>query len=358
MYENVTYEVILDRMLNRISDKFDKREGSVIWDACSPAAIEFQILYLELERLIQEAYADTASREFLILRCKERGITPHEATNSVLKGVFSPADIEVIGKRFNVSHLNYIVKEKITDGIYKVECETPGIIGNQYLGNMIPIEYIDGLEKAELTEVLIPGEDEENTEALRKRYFDSFSEKAFGGNRRDYIEKTNAIAGVGSTKVTRAQTPGGNVILTIIDSDYNAASDALIASVQEIIDPLQNSGEGYGLAPIGHNVIVESAKTVNIDVNAEVTFETGYGWDNLQTSVKFVISNYLAELRGEWGNTDSLVVRVSQIETRLLSINGIIDVENLTINGVSKNIVLGEYDIPVIGEVCAVDKGS
>ena len=93
--------------------------------------------------------------------------------------------------------------EKIADGEYQVQCETPGIVGNQQLGTMIPIEYIEGLETAELTGVLIPGEDEEDTEDLRKRYFDSFNEKAFGGNVQDYLEKTNAIPGVGSTKVTR-----------------------------------------------------------------------------------------------------------------------------------------------------------
>ena len=84
-----------------------------------------------------------------------------------------------------------------------MQCETPGIVGNQQLGTMIPIEYIQGLETAELTDVLIPGEDEEDTEDLRTRYFDSFNEKSFGGNVQDYLEKTNAIPGVGSTKVTR-----------------------------------------------------------------------------------------------------------------------------------------------------------
>ena len=29
MYENTTYEMIRDRMLARVPDKFDKREGSV-----------------------------------------------------------------------------------------------------------------------------------------------------------------------------------------------------------------------------------------------------------------------------------------------------------------------------------------
>ena len=40
----------------------------------------------------------------------------------------------------------------------------------------------------ELTEILIPGEDAEETEDLRERYFNSFGDTAFGGNMRDYLE--------------------------------------------------------------------------------------------------------------------------------------------------------------------------
>lgn len=64
MYEDITYEKILDRMLARVPDKLDKREGSVIWDTHSPTAIELQVLYIELDRILREAYGDTASRDF------------------------------------------------------------------------------------------------------------------------------------------------------------------------------------------------------------------------------------------------------------------------------------------------------
>lgn len=80
---NVTYEEILDRMLAHVDDKFDKREGSVIFDTHSPTALELQLLYVELNTILSEAYGDTASREYLIKRCAERGITPHEATHAV-----------------------------------------------------------------------------------------------------------------------------------------------------------------------------------------------------------------------------------------------------------------------------------
>lgn len=37
MFEHVTYDEILNRMMSRVSSKLDKREGSVIWDAHSPS---------------------------------------------------------------------------------------------------------------------------------------------------------------------------------------------------------------------------------------------------------------------------------------------------------------------------------
>lgn len=394
MYD-VTYNEILERMLSRVNDKFDKREGSVIFDTHSPTAIELQLLYIELNTLISEAYGDTASREFLILRCKERGITPDPATNAILRGVFTPSNIDVIGKRFNIGTMNYVVLREATDsgGGYEVQCETPGIIGNQYLGQMIPIEYIDGLETATLTEILIPGEDEEDTEVLRDRYFASFEEKAFGGNRKDYIAKTNAIPGVGSTKVTRVWngdispasmipneavrgwyetslsslpsdvqswitavytaakdlklTTGGTVLITILNSNFDVANETLLNLVKETLDPDEYTGEGYGLAPIGHVVNVKSADDVGITVKTTITFDVGYSWSNLQASIDEVIENYLLELRKTWADEDHLIVRISQIETRLLGIKGIVDINSTKINGAADNLILGKYEVPV-----------
>ena len=397
MYEDTTYEAILQRMLARVPDRFDKREGSVIWDTHSPTAIELQILYIELDSVLREAYGDTASREFLILRCRERGIHPREATKAVLKGVFVPGSIDVAGQRFNIGDMNYVVRGKIADGEYQVECETAGKAGNQFFGAMIPMEYIKGLQSAELTGILIPGEDEEGTEELRQRYFSSFRENAFGGNRADYLEKTNAIPGVGRTKVTRVWnsdvspadmipkegvetwyngikgtlsgdvrhwldsvfqaakqkklTIGGTVLLTIIDSEFGPASETLVEAVQAAIDPEVNAGEGFGLAPIGHVVRVESAAARTVDIRTDITFEPGYGWGSLQAPIEDAVAAYLLELRKGWAEASSLVVRISQIDNRILNVPGIIDVQETLVNGARGNLELGEYEIPVLGGV-------
>ena len=70
MYEDIIYEDILERMLDHVPDDMDKREGSVIYDALAPAAIELQLMYLELDVILKETFADTASREFLLRRAK------------------------------------------------------------------------------------------------------------------------------------------------------------------------------------------------------------------------------------------------------------------------------------------------
>lgn len=398
MYENETYEVILERMLDRVSDQLDKRPSSLIYDTHSSTAIELQILYIELEYLIKNSYGDTAAREFLVMLCKDRGIKPESATNAVLKGEFTPTDIDVTGQRFNIGSLNYVVTEQIAPGQYQVVCETAGVIGNQYLGQMIPMEYIDGLETATLTEVLVPGEDEEETEALRQRYFDSFNEQAFGGNRAAYLEAVRKIDGVGDVKVTRVWngdirpaemipgikvqtwynsikdtldtevrawletvynaasekklTVGGTVLVTVVNSlDYGEASNVLLESIQTELDPVQNAGEGYGLAPIGHVVSVKSAETVAVYVTTTVTFEEGSNWTNTKAAIEEVIKAYLLELRQEWAESSYLIVRVSQLETRILGVKGVIDITNTKINGSAENLSLGEYQVPTFGGV-------
>ena len=105
MYESVTYDLILKRMLDAVPNDVDKREGSIIYDALAPAALELVNMYVQLDNVLNETFADTASREFLIRRASERGITPEPATKAILKGQFN-MDIP-IGSRFSLEKLNY-----------------------------------------------------------------------------------------------------------------------------------------------------------------------------------------------------------------------------------------------------------
>lgn len=351
MYEEVTYEDIMDRMLERVPDEFDKREGSVIYDALAPAAVELVQMYIELDAILQVTFADTSMGEYLERRCGERGITRTPATQSILKGEFTPASIFIpIGTRFSCEDLNYEVIQKLEDGAYEMKCETEGAVGNTIFGQMIPVEYIEGLETAYLTELLIPGEDEESDDSLRDRYLKSFDTKAYGGNVNDYLNKTNGLPGVGSTKVTPVWNGGGTVLLTILDSNFDAASSTLVKSVQEAIDP-DPQGEGIGIAPIDHIVTVNTATNVKVNVAISLTFDEGYSFNTLKSTITDTISAYLKEIRSQWANYSQSVVRISQIETRLLGIKGIVDISNTILNGQEGNLELDRYEVPVFGGV-------
>lgn len=404
MYEGETYENILDRMLSRVSNKMDKRPSSIIYDTHSPTAIELQLLYIELEYLIKNSYGDTAEREFLVQLAKDRGLTPETATKAILKGEFAPAYLDVTGRRFNIGEVNYIVLERITPGQYQVQCETAGTVGNQYLGTMLPIDYINGLQTAQLTEILVPGEDDEDTEAFRQRYFDSFNERSFAGNRAAYIETVKKIDGVGGVKVTRVWngdirpaemvptakvtdwynsiageleaevrswlsavytaarekklTVGGAVLVTVVNSmDFSEASDILLNKIQSELDPIENAGEGCGLVPIGHVVNIKSAIPVQVYIKTSITFDSGYDWSNTSAQMSDAVEAYLFELRKGWADSASIVIRISQIESRILGVTGVLDIANTEINDMAGNLTLTEFQIPVLGGVLH-DQGS
>ena len=343
MYEKMTYDVIMKQMLDRVPKAFDKREGSIIYDALAPAAAELTQLYIQLDVVLDQTFADTATNEYLDKRCSERGIIRTPATYAVVQGEFTPATIDVVGQRFSCSNYNYIVTESTgVPGIYQMVCETAGEAPNAVSGQLIPINYVKGLETAYITDVLIPGEDEESDDSLRERYFDSLSSQAFGGNVADYENKTKAIDGVGGVKVT--PTPGGvggTVLLTIIASDYSVPTSTLIGKVQSEIE---------SIAPIGHIVTVDGVTARTINISTEITYESGWNWSSAGGYIEAAIDEYFRSLAEIWED-GTLVVRISGIEQKILSCAGVIDVQNTTLNGTSSNILLDVFEIPVRGDV-------
>lgn len=404
MYENKDFDTIMEEMLDSVSDKLDKREGSVIYDAIAPMAMELAQAYIDMDMILNESYADTASYYYLIKRAAERGIYPKEETYAVCKMVVEPVYAPIsIGDRFALGDLNYEVSSIIdaSAGCYQLTCETAGIVGNQQLGDLLTIESkedLNDMETAAITEILIPGEEEEDVEDFRKRYFDSFTNISFAGNVADYKTRIADLNGVGACKVYRAWekgftpltfippetvgewikkqsadtvgaqvyewlknvydaandrllTVGGTVGLYIISSEFKAPSESLVKSVQNLVDPDEYAGEGIGLAPIGHVVKVAGVKEIPINISIKAVYKTGYTFNTLKESIQKVIDNYLNELSVSWSNETNLVVRKSQIESRVLLLDGVLDVTETLLNGKEDNVILNEDEIPVRGDV-------
>ncbi|MBN2980103.1 baseplate J/gp47 family protein [Cohnella algarum] len=355
MYETLTYEVILQRMLDRVRPDVDKRQGSLIYDALAPAAAELAQMYIDLDINRNLSFADTASGDELARRTAEFGVNRRAATSAIRKGVFYgnnnvPVNVP-IGSRYGISGINYTVAEQIATGEFSLRCETAGTIGNQYFGAMLPIEYVAGLVRAELTDVLVPGEDQEPDAELRQRYYEAVNEPRFGGNVSDYRQTINEIDGVGGTKVFPVWQGGGTVKCTIIAADWNEPSQALIDEVQTIVDPTENSGEGLGTAPIGHRVTITGVQALTVNVVTTVTLASGTTVGQVQGPIEDAIGAYLLGLRRSWANETELVARVAQIDAAILTVPGVIDVRDTALNGAPANLTFGAEEMPALGTV-------
>ena len=312
------YEQILNRLLDAVPSDVDKREGSIIYNALSPVALELQQVYEELEDVLQETFADTAELDSLILRARERGIQYKEATQAVIKATLTfgsdiPTEPDVIGSVFGVENntMFYEVTSKVSyesyTGIYLLTCQEAGTAGNIASGDLLLEETEDDnipdyLETATITEIDTSARDDEELEAFRARYFDEVKNQAFGGNVADYIKATNEDDRIGAAQILPVYNDEPlNVGIRFLTPTYGVPTATQIAAVQEEFDP-NPQGYGYGIAPIGHVVTVMGATAVNMDVVATVTFATGYNWESMVDLIEAACEEHFLSLRKEWKN--------------------------------------------------------
>ena len=339
-----TFDKIVSDIMAYLPSDVDTREGSVIYNAVAGVAGRLTELYTDMDRFQSELDPTTATRDGLERACANRGLTPFPATAATVEGRFSPAGLELTGQRFSLNGLVYTVTDFIsTDSAsnfdkYQLVCETAGEVGN-IMGDLVPLIDVTGLATAAITDILIPGEAEESDEALRARYLNSFEAYGFGGNITDYRDKITALSGVGACKIYPAWNGGGTVKVVIVGADYASPSATVVDYVQDQVDPIGSQGQGVGIAPIGHTVTVVGASATPVNVTAAVTYADGYSQPDLLDSIKAVIDAYCAELNATW-STKSIVVRISQIESRILELAGVEDITGTTINGAEANLVI------------------
>ena len=359
-----TYRNLLQSQLDRVPNSLDKREGSMIQTALGAGAYSLEEFYLELDKDQRGAYLQTAVGQDLDYLAVLANVQRYPSSPTVRLGVFN-IDIP-IGSRFSTLYcadsVNFIASERIGEGQYQMTCETPGVIGSQYTGPVLPITYIQGLTSAQLMDILVAGDDIEDDESLRRRAIDALNEQPFGGNVADYKRVVLAIDGVGGLQVYPTWDGGGTVKLSILGADWMPASPLLAETVQNTVDPPPDQGLGYGTAPIGAKVTVTTPETVEVNISASLVTGPGYTAAQLAQSVRQAVEGYLLSVRQEWDRPDaggltrySSWVYSARVTAAMLSVQGGVNVTGLTINGSAEDLELAEngllQQVPVLGEV-------
>ena len=351
MYEDMTYDALLAAAKADVGDGVQKGEGSLVFNALSALAFELERLYMAADYILNEGFADTADMDGLIRIAANRGITRKAATQA---SVSVTCDAAVpIGWRASLKGYNYVVTEVLdaVNYIYKAECEEAGSGPNELLGALIPIDYVDGLTSAVITEVLIPGDDDETQEELYTRYLQSFSTEAFGGNITAYKSIVTAMEGVGGCKVYPVWDGPGTVKVVVQAADYGAPSSYLVDQIQEALVPT-DGGTGYGYAPIDHDVTVAAVTEVTVNVATTITYTPGYSWATIGEQITAAVEGYIKSIAQAWSEGDArteALVYVSRLEAAVLNVTGVTDITGTTLNGSTTNLHRDSDEIPVMG---------
>ncbi|MBJ6360433.1 baseplate J/gp47 family protein [Paenibacillus sp. GCM10012307] len=338
MYETNTFEYLLDRMLTRVPFTLDKREGSIIYDALAPAAAELAQMYMELDINLNLSFADTASGEFLERRASDFGLRRRPAAPAQRRAIFYDdqnvrIDVPLL-TRYSASNLNFKVIKRLEKGEYTVECETPGVLGNQSYGNLLPIDYVQDLARAELAEVLIPGTEAESDDALRARYLARVQTPSSGGNVSDYKNWALEVSGVGAAKVNPLWNGPGTVKVVVVDAEKKPPATELVLEVRNHIEQLR---------PIGANVTVSPATGKEVAVAGVVTLAQGY-------TLQHVVDAFTSALNLHFQSVafNQNYLSLAKIGTILLDVPGVTDYSDLKLNGQSTNVALGDEEVPVV----------
>lgn len=339
-------EVLLNRMLNNISDEYDKTTGSFFYDTIKPVAIELETLHEKADDILDKCFVDTCEGDYLDRKCSEQGLYRKQATKSTGKVKVTG----IIGSKVKKGNLvssdnvNFIFQEdKIIDetkqAIILVQCEECGIIGNVPVG---AIKYfpktLEGLHSVYNEDPLNNGYEVENDSSLRERYYTKVKTPATSGNKYHYLNWSKEVTGVGDAKIIPLAYGPGTVKVVIINSNKTSANTDLIEKVFQHIEENR---------PIGATVTVISAieKTINIVLNLVIDSKS-YLLDDVKLNLEKNITEYLKEIA-----FNQNYVSYAKIGNIIFDTDGVLDYNNLKINDTTSNIIISDEEVAVLGGV-------
>ncbi|MGB9903035.1 MAG: baseplate J/gp47 family protein [Desulfotomaculales bacterium] len=346
MFESQTFDAIMQRLLAAVPDDLDKREGSFIWDALSPAAIELAQAYIELDRVIKLGFVQTTYGQYLDYRAAEHGLTRKAATKATGQVTItgSPGTVVPAGSLFatgagvqfaTTAEVTISETGQVTANIEAVVAGTSGNVPASAI-TVIPVS-IPGVTTVTNASPTSGGTDTETDADLLDRLLEKVRQPATSGNVAHYRQWAKEVAGIGDAKIFPEWSGPGTVKIVVIDSNKQPVSAEIVQSVADHIE---------GVRPIGAAVTVISAQGLNIDVTATVSLDPAYTIDQIRPVFEAALVDYLKSIAFQQD-----YVSYAKIGSLLLDTPGVLDYSNLIVNGGTGNVVVGAEQVAVKGTV-------
>ena len=356
MFDEYTYQNLLTDVLENAPDGIDTRPGSIFYDAVAGAMMKVARLYADLGMLANLIYIDKTAGEFLDRKAAEHGLTRQDATKAKYYVTFEGVTPD-IGERFFTNGMYFTLYKTATDVLY-LEAEDAGTIGNTvYAGTAaVPVNNIEYLSAATFGELFERGVDVEDDDSFRTRLQEKIAGPSENGNRQQYRTWCEDVDGVGRARIIPLWNGPNTVKGVIIDPTGLPATAAVVARVQEFIDPDENNdgegdGLGEGVANIGAHFTAVAPDELTINITVSVVLGASADPEEAETSIRSVVEAYLQDLTMNTGDESDVVVRISSIGALISGLTCITDYSNLKLNNATQNISTGMTEVAVLGEV-------
>jgi uncharacterized phage protein gp47/JayE len=348
---NYTIDELHQKILDNISNEYDKTVGYIIYDVTKTFAIEekeiqdtMNQVYKQLD--IEQLKGDDLERFIYQRKGINRkaatyavGVVQVTGTGTVTKGAIFETEA---GTQFIANE----TKEIVTTGVVAIRAALGGTIGNVATGtiNKMPVT-INGIDAVTNADPTHGGYEAETDTSLLDRYYLALRTPPTSGNKYHYLMWSKEVEGVGDAKVYPLDQGANTVTVVIIDAEMKPPDADLITKVQQHIDPGSN-GTGEGQAPIGARCFVVGAAAVPVNVSVNVTPLTGYTTEQARGYIAESIGAYLKQIAFKQ-NYFSL----AKVGAIILDCEGVADYTNLELNDAAANVEITDRQVITLGGV-------
>jgi len=399
-------EQITADILSNLPNKYQKSVGFLAWDYARAIAIGgFNAIYDLLKYICSMGDLNNYKYDDLVkFVYQRRGLVAREASKATGSltvtgtGTITAGDLfqTEAGMKFESTE----TKSISGTGTIAIQAVDAGADGNVPVNSIVVIPVsIAGIASVTNPNALTGGYDAETKESIIERYLEDLRQPITSNNIYHYVKWAKEVTGVGNAKIKPLWNGDNTVKVVLINTDNEVANSALVNSVQKYIDPfgyevtngtttgyvqiyndcsgsvdyvpqgttiysnydlqtviatadaneyyyVSNTkhgwGCGYGEANIGAYVSVVSADAKNINVSVEVDLKDGATLSVVEDAIEEEIEKYFKSTVF----VDSYI-SYAKIGACILKADGVLDYDNLTVNGATNNIALVDSNASV-----------
>ncbi|AJK89639.1 MULTISPECIES: baseplate J/gp47 family protein [Lysinibacillus] len=340
-------KLIHDRMMSGINNEYDKAKGEFIYDVTKPAAVEFanqqkKIAEIQEKLDVENLTGDELTRFVIQHTGPIRKLATQATTTVIVSG--AAGTIVRTGDMVGTDTILFTVIEEVTlneSGLahVRIQCNEFGQIGNVPANTIknFPVS-ISGLINVYNPEPVVDGYDEETDKDLRQRHYDKLQRPGKAGNKYHYRQWALEVTGIGDAKVFPRYNGPLTMKVVVIDANKLPAPIELVEDVREHIEKEMPFGV--------EDLLVIPAVALFLNLTVAITLMPGFTEEVVKANIKKNITKHLKEIAFK-----ASFVSYAKIGALIIDSDGVMDYQDLLINGSTANVVIPDDGVPVMGGV-------